>query len=229
MTVTEEHAPGRLLDVHGEGDGGVVLLWHGRGADSRSALVGLGRTIAEHGVRVVVPDWDHADADGGRATLLGSLAYARRLAEDVGTDSERLVLVGWSLGGTAALGLVAASDEPVGRVVLLAPGDGPRAVVPFTGAPLPQTFPDGTRRPPVDLVSPAHDGISTPALVRRLQTRLAASGWSTTWTDLDADHWSIAMTRLDLEADRGVPADDETARHVGRRVAAIVVGTGQDR
>lgn len=56
MTITEEHAPGRLIDVHGEGDDGVVLLWHGKGADSRPELVGLGSTIAEHGVRVVVPD-----------------------------------------------------------------------------------------------------------------------------------------------------------------------------
>lgn len=149
------------------------------------------------------------------------MAYARRLAERIGTDPEQVVLVGWSLGGTAALGLVAALGERVGRLVLLAPADGPGAPVPFTGEPLPETFADGSRRPPVDVVSPVHDDVVTPDQVRRLAARLEASGWSTTWTDLEADHWSVAMTRFDAAADRGVP-DWDVALPAGRRVAEIV-------
>ncbi|QIX27178.1 malto-oligosyltrehalose trehalohydrolase [Nocardioides sp. JQ2195] len=222
MTVTEESAPGRLVDVHGDGDRGVVLLWHGRGADSRPELAQLGATIAQHGVRVVVPDWDCDDPDGGRTALLASLSHARRVAEQIGADPQEIVLVGWSLGGTAALGLVTWLDEPVARVVLLAPGDGPNAIVPFTGEPLPEVFPHGAGRPLVQFVSAVDDDIVSPALVRGLASRLTAAGWATSWTDLEADHWSIAMTRFDEVADRGVPTDDPAALATGRRVAEII-------
>lgn len=221
MPITEEYTPGRLIDVHGDGDRGVVLLWHGKGASSRPELVGLGETIAAHGFRVAVPDWDW-DADDASTALLASLAYARRLADQDVTDPHDVVLVGWSLGGTAALGLVAALDEPVARLVLLAPADAPGALVPFTGEPLPDPFPDGSERPRVDLVVPVDDDVVPPTMVRGLADRLAASGWSTTCTDLDADHWSVAMTRFDVEADRGVAADDPAALAAGHRVAAIV-------
>lgn len=223
MPITEEYTPGRLIDVHGDGGRGVVLLWHGKGASSRPELVGLGETIAAHGFRVAVPDWDW-DADDSSIALLASLSYARHVAEQVGTDAREIVLVGWSLGGTAALGLVAALDEPVARLVLLAPADAPGALVPFTGEPLPAPFPDGSNRPTVDLVIPTDDDVVPPDMVRGLADRLAESGWSTTSTDLEADHWSVAMTRFDVEADRGVAADDAAARDAGQQVAAIIAG-----
>jgi dienelactone hydrolase len=224
--ITEEYAPGRRLDLHGD-DGPVVLLWHGRGADSRAAVAGLAAAIAEHGRRVVVPDWDSATEDGGRSALRASLTYARGLAARTDADPDELVVVGWSLGGTAAVGLVTGAESaatPVSRIVLLSPGDGPRALDPFSGRPLPATFPDGTGRTPIDVVSAIHDDIATPELVRGLADRLGAAGWPTTWTAVDADHGTIAMTRLDEVADRFVPVDDEAARAAGARVAAIVAG-----
>lgn len=221
--VTEEYAPGRLVDVHDGGDRGVVLLWHGKGAESRPELAGLGAEIARHGWHVAVPDWDWSAADAGTA-LLESLAYARRVAVRIGTQPRDVVLVGWSLGGAAALGLVAALDEPVARVVLLAPADGPGALVPFTGQPLPDTFPDGAGRPALHFVSPVDDDVVRPAVVRGLAERVTAAGWSTAWTDLAADHWSVAMTVFDVEADRAVPTEDPAVLTVGRQVAAIVAG-----
>lgn len=223
--ITETYEPDRLVDVHGEGDRGVVLLWHGRGANSRTVLTDLARTIAGHGLRVVVPDWDSTSSDGGRSDLLASLEHARGLMTDLGLDPDRLVVTGWSLGGTAAVGLVMSGPTRalgVAATVLLSPGDGPRALNPFSGAPLPARFPSAPHAGPVHVVSATHDDIATPDLVRGLEARLAAAGWPTNLVEIEADHGSIAMTTYDAEQDRFVQAHDEATAEAGRRVAEIV-------
>jgi dienelactone hydrolase len=223
--LTAEYAPGRLLDVHGEGDAGVVLLWHGRGAHSRSDVAGLAGAVASHGRQVAVPDWDCDERDGGRSALEASLRYAYRRAERIGLDPREVVLVGWSLGGTAAVGLVTGdSNPPVRRAVLLSPGDGPRAVDPFSGHPLPAAFPDGTGRARIDLVSGSRDTIATPELVHGLEARLRAVGWQTTFTEVDADHGSMVLGEQDESSGDFVPGSDSHSLEVGRRIAAIVVG-----
>lgn len=192
---TVDYLPGRQLDVHGEGDRGVALLWHGRGPDNRGALADLGGQIADAGLRVVVPDWDsHAD-DAGRSELLASLRHARGLASGLGLDPSRLVVGGWSLGGTAALDLVLHASEldlPPVRTVLFAPGDGPDAVGAFSGEALPAQFPAGADFLPVDVVLGVDDDVTEPAMVTGLVDRLRASGWATTLTEVEADHWTIA-------------------------------------
>lgn len=223
--ITEEYAPGRLVDVHGDGSAGVVLLWHGRGADSRTVLADLAHEIAEHGLRVVTPDWNSAAPDGGRSELLASLDHARDVAAGLGLDPDLLVVAGWSLGGTAAVGLgMHAPTIGVGiaATVLLSPGDGPRALDPFAGRPLPDPFPKAAHTGQVHVISGNRDGIATPELVRGLEARLRAAGWPTTWTELDADHGSIAMTSYDAGLDRFVPAADEATVVAGRQVAAII-------
>lgn len=223
--ITEEHAPGRLADVHGDDGAGVVLLWHGRGADSRTVVADLAGEIAGHGWCVVVPDWDSSAPDGGRSDLLSSLEHARGVATARAIDPDRLVVAGWSLGGTAAVGLVMQAPAlgiRVAATVLLSPGDGPRALDPFTGEPLPAPFPAAPHAGPVHVVSATRDDIATPDLVRGLEARLRAAGWPTTWTEVEADHGSIAMTRYDVDLDRFVPADDEATLAAGRRVAEIV-------
>jgi len=226
--ITHEYAPGRLVDVHGEGAKGVVLLWHGRGADSRAVVADLAHEIAGHGLRVVVPDWRSDGPDGGRADLLGSLAHARETARTLGLDPDGLTVVGWSLGGTAAVGLVmqaATLRIGVGATVLLSPGDGPRALDPFTGSPLPAPIPRVADAGPVHVVCAARDEIATPDLVRGLADRLEAAGWPVTWTEVDADHGSVAMTRYDAELDQFVQADDEGTLTAGRQVAELVAAT----
>lgn len=223
--ITEEYAPGRLVDVHGAGHAGVVLLWHGRGADSRTVVADLAREVAGHDLRVVTPDWNSAAPDGGRSELLASLGHARGIATDLGIDPDRLVVAGWSLGGTAAVGLVMHAPTigvGIAATVLLSPGDGPRALDPFAGRALPDPFPEAPHAGPVHVVSASRDDIATPGLVRGLEARLRAAGWPTTWTDVDADHGSIAMTTYDAELDRFVPAADEAALAAGRQAAAII-------
>ncbi len=224
--ITEEYAPGRLADVHGDGTDRVVLLWHGRGADSRTVVADLAHEIARRGVRVVVPDWRSDAPDGGRSDLLASLEHARGVAAELGLDPDGLTVVGWSLGGTAAVGLVMqapALGVAIAATVLLSPGDGPRALDPFTGEPLPAPIPEAPHAGPVHVVCATRDEIATPQLVRGLADRLEAAGWPVTWTEIDADHGSIAMTRYDAELDRFVPADDESTTAAGRRVAELVV------
>lgn len=67
---TAEYAPGRLVDVHGGGQDGVVLLWHGRGPDERAALAPLATMIASSGVRVLAADWHSTAPDHGRSDVL---------------------------------------------------------------------------------------------------------------------------------------------------------------
>jgi predicted esterase len=71
--ITEEYAPGRHVDVHGEGQDGVVLMWHGRGPDERAAMAPLAQAVALAGVRVLAADWDSTAVDHGRSDILGSL------------------------------------------------------------------------------------------------------------------------------------------------------------
>lgn len=192
MVSTEEYAPGRSIDIHGDGTKGLVLMWHGRGPNERGALSTLAKAVAAHGIRVLVADWNSQADDGGRADLLTSMRYAREHAVAIGLDPARLVVVGWSLGGTAAVSLAVHAKRlglPPLRVVLIAPGDGPRAVDPVSGARLPETFPPGDDV--IDILHGTADDISYAELVLGLDARLRASGWRTRVTELDADHMTI--------------------------------------
>ena len=104
---------------------GHVLLWHGRGPNERGVLATLGRARRRAGPTVVVPDWSSEADDGGRADLLRSLRFTRETVEAAGGDPGSLVLVGWSLGGTAAAGLTIHARRlgvGVARTVCLAGG-----------------------------------------------------------------------------------------------------------
>jgi pimeloyl-ACP methyl ester carboxylesterase len=194
MMVTEEYAPGREVDVHGEGHEGIVLLWHGKEPNSRRLLSGLAASVAATGARVLNADWDSAADDRGRADLLGSVRHARETADALGLDPADLVVVGWSLGGVAATSLAVHAKRlgiAVGHTVLIAPADGPRAVDPISGAPLPHPMPPGAGQGPVDVLHGSADDITKPAMVRGLEERLRSAGWATTLTELETDHWDI--------------------------------------
>ncbi|MCW2768765.1 MAG: esterase [Aeromicrobium sp.] len=221
---TEEYAPGRHLDVRGEG-GPVVLLWHGRGADAREVLATLSDHIAGHGVTVVTPDWDAGRPDGGRADLLTSVRRAREIAADRGQDPDTIVVAGWSLGGVAAVSLALHARRlgvGVGGLVLIAPADGPRALDPISGQPLPTPMPSGSGRCRVDVVYGEDDTITPPDMVCGLELRLRAAGWSTSLHALDGDHGEVVGATYDERRDAFVPSHSARARQDATTVAAIV-------
>jgi pimeloyl-ACP methyl ester carboxylesterase len=225
MTRTEEHAPGRLLDVRGD-TGPVVLLWHGRGADARGVLAGLSELVAGRGLTVVTPDWDAGAPDGGRADLLASVHRARELAAERGQDPDTVTVAGWSLGGVAATGLALGTEHlgiGLGALVLIAPADGPGAIDALSGQPLPTRLPDGAGRCRIDIVYGERDTVTPPDMVCGLELRLRAAGWSTSLHALDADHGEVVGAMYDQRRDAFVPSRTPRAVEGAATTAAIIV------
>lgn len=221
-----DYAPGRSADVFGRPDRGIVLLWHGRGVDHRQSMHPVAEQVAAEGVLAITADWNSEAPDGGRADLLAAWQFARARAEQHGRDADSIVVAGWSLGGTAALGLASQVESPDGRlggIVLIAPGDGPRVTDPLTGRHLPPRFPSGTGRCAVDLVYGLDDPLSTPDLVSGLELRLRASGWTTRLHAVDADHAEIVGTRYAERLERYLPSASTRALTAARTVAEVIV------
>lgn len=222
--VTQEHAPGRLLDIRGDA-GPVVVLWHGRGADARGVLATLSELVAAHGVTVVTPDWDADHPDGGRSDLLSSLRVAREIATGRGQDPDSIVVAGWSLGGVAAVSLALRAERlgvGVGGLVLIAPADGPRATDPLSGEPLPTSLPSGVGRCHIDIVYGDADTITPPDMVCGLELRLRAAGWSTSLHALPGDHGDVVGATYDERRDAFVPSRTARAIDDATTVAAII-------
>ena len=203
---TEEYAPGRLLDVHGDGDARIVLMWHGRGPNERDVLAPLAGTVAAQGYRVLVPDWSSEAPDGGRSDLLASFDWARRAVEDA-HGSGQLDLVGWSLGGTAAVGLATRSATPIHRVVTLAANFD--AVDPISGSQLPDPLPPSNGQTHFVVIHGKRDEIVDPAIGRSGARRLQDAGWSLSSVSTGVDHAGIVMTEYDQARGRCVPSQDE--------------------
>lgn len=231
-----------------------VLLWHGIGPDERDVLEPLARTAAARGLLVLVPDWRSDAADGGRAHLLESLAFARREADGLGGDGESFVLAGWSAGAGAALG-VALRPEIV-------EGWRPRAVVGLAGrydlparttgtAPLTDLAEGRNPGVPVHLVHGSRDAVLDAHCSRDLAEVLRAAGraahadptggadqveqpgradqGTVTLQEPETDHAGVIMTAYDPAADRCVPTTAEHAVRAGRVVAEVLAeaaGTG---
>ncbi|MCW2829386.1 MAG: esterase [Aeromicrobium sp.] len=228
---TLEPTPGRYLDVHGD-EGPVVVLWHGRGSDSRSVLAMLSGRVAEHGVTVVTPDWSADATDGGRADLLTSLRVAREIAGDRGLQPDSVVVAGWSLGGVAAVSLALHAKRlgvGVDGLVLIAPADGPRATDPLSGSPLPDSLPSGAGRCRIDVIYGEDDTITAPDLVSGLELRLRAAGWTTALHAVPADHGEIVGARYDERRDAYVPSSSPRARAAASVVASIIARAARSR
>jgi dienelactone hydrolase len=200
---TNEYAPGRLVDVFGEPADPAVLLWHGTQTDARTTLRPFATLIADHGYRVIVPDWNsHAD-DNGRDDLLRSLRYAT----DAIASGQDFVLIGWSLGGTAAAAVAlhpAHFDSPVSRVICLAGAFG--AVSPLTGDHLPTDDLQADNRIPLILLHGAADDVVPPTASEEFAAALGT--WPVQLALLDADHGSIAGAVYESSADRYRAAED---------------------
>ncbi|TXL56565.1 alpha/beta hydrolase family protein [Aeromicrobium terrae] len=228
---TLEYAPGRAVDVHPGGTRGHVLVWHGRGPNQRPALVTLGALVAEHGLTVVVPDWSSEERDGGRSELLASLRFTRDLMERDGADPDALTLVGWSLGGAAAVGVTFATDRlgvGVAHVVGLGNG-GYRGDEPISGGPIPAEVPRDVDRPPFTLLHGVADDIAPVAGARAFAQQLEQQDWPVELVELPTDHWGIVGTTYDAATDVCSPADDDATRRVVQDVADRIAAAALSR
>ena len=215
---TLEYAPGRAADVHQGSGAGHVLLWHGRGPNERGILSTLSELVAERGPTVVVPDWSSEAEDGGRADLLRSLRYTRDAIEAEGQAPDSLVLVGWSLGATAAAGLTIHARRlgvRVARTVCLAGGF--VAPDPISGDVLGGHVPTPPDPPPITLIHGIADDIAPAAMSRAFAQILEQSRWPVELVELPTEHFGIIGTVHDDALDLCLPATDE-------KTLAVVAG-----
>ncbi len=219
---TVEYAPGRLVDSLGDLSGRIVLMWHGQQSNARAAMRPLAALVAEHGLGVLLPDWDSHSDDGGRGDLLGSVRY---LTEQV-KPSDGVVLVGWSLGGLAAAGLtVHAGEHGIELVHTVCLAGAFVAADPISGAPLEKALAGNRRRTPFTLLHGVADDVLPVEVSRSFAATLQRNDWPVAIVELAADHGSIAGAAYDSAADRYAAATDfETlaiASDVARRIAGV--------
>ncbi len=217
---TLEYAPGRPADLHTGTGASHVLLWHGRGPNERGVLATLAGLVAERGPSVVVPDWSSEAEDGGRADLLRSLRFTREMVEAGGHDPDSLVLVGWSLGGTAAAGLTINARRlgvGVARTVCLAGGF--VAPDPISGQVLTGDFLTSSNGSPFTLIHGIADDVAPVAMSRAFAQLLEQSQWPVELVELPTDHFGIVGTVHDAAHDTCQPATDEKSLAIVAEVA----------
>lgn len=158
----------------------------------------------------LVPDWQSDDLTVGKKNLLASLLFCQRKSKEVGGDSDRIALCGWSLGAKAA------AD------VLLHPqitgGWRPRAFVgmaggydnsPITSTPLDEDITTDTSVPCL-LVHGLRDQVVPVERSREFFQSLRRWGWQVSLREVDTDHAGVIGARYDLERRRCVPSRDAT-------------------
>ena len=107
--------------------------------------------------------------------------------------------------------------------MLIAPGDGPRAIDAISGAALPATMPPGEGRCRIDLVYGDRDTSATPDLVAGLELRLRVAGWRTALHEIDTDHAGVVGTRFDERAEQYLPSTARHALQAADEVAELIV------
>lgn len=221
MSKTAEYASGRLLDVYGTDSPGKVLLWHGRGPNERGILAPLATAVADRGIRLFVPDWDSTAPDGGRADLLWSIRYAREHGGD-----DPLVIVGWSLGGTAAARLALnARRLGLGFVPVVCLAGAFEAADPLSGNPFESITLSPKGAGHVRLVHGLEDNIVGPEGARVLAARLEVAGWHTSLLELPVDHAGIVGTEFDAAREHCTPSTAPAVLEAVEAVSAIIADT----
>ena len=224
---TVEYAPGRHIDIYGQRSPNTLLLWHGRGPDERHVLGPLATLVAGRGVRVLVPDWDSTGPDGGRSDLLRSVKFAREY--DDGTDS-RLVVAGWSLGGTAAASL-ALNARRLGLefVPAVCLAGAFRATDPLSGGPFGSILPSPRRPGSIRLIHGTKDDIAAVEGAREFAAVLHDAGWAAELLELSTDHAGIVGTQFDDDRTRCLPSVLPEIREAVETVADVLVEAAFER
>ncbi|MFW3169520.1 hypothetical protein [Geodermatophilus sp. CPCC 206100] len=178
-------------------------------------LASLAAACAHRAVRTVVPDWDVGAPDRGADALRSSLRVARGIADRAGAP---LVVVGWSLGGTAALSVALASLGGGAVVVGLAADTDERS--PLTGrSPAAELGRQGQRVPRLSLLHGTADTVVRPDRAEEFRDRCAAAGVACELTLVDTDHAGVIGTAYDPTRRLCVPSTGPAAR---RGLAAAV-------
>jgi predicted esterase len=223
---TLEYAPGRWADMHRGSGSGHVLMWHGRGPNERGVLATLAGLVAARGPTVVVPDWSSEAEDGGRADLLRSMRFTREAIEAHGGDPGSLVLVGWSLGGTAAAGLtINARRLGVGVAGTVTLAGGFAAPDPISGQLLTGSLPTTDHPSPFTLIHGIADDVAPVSMSRAFAQALELAQWPVELVELPTDHAGIVGTTFDDAHEHCLPATDEktiaVATEVADRIGAV--------
>jgi dienelactone hydrolase len=200
-----------------------VLLWHGQQPDARASVRSLAELIAGHGRGVVVPDWNSAADDGGRADLLNSVHFTRERAE----DPEAVVLVGWSMGGLAAAALTIRASElgiAVAHTVCLA-GAFMIADPIFRQLPAAQLH-LAANPTPFTLLHGVSDGVIPVSVAHEFASALRQHDWPARVAELPADHGSIAGAVYDPVARAYHAATDDQSLAVAADVATFIADAG---
>jgi predicted esterase len=241
-----DYGLGKLADTYlptRDGPAPLVLLWHGIGVDERDVLEPLATEAARLGVAVVVPDWESEVPDGGRAHLLASLDFARKLARDrpaelmTGRDGE-FVLVGWSRGGRMAASLALNPQTAGGwrpsavvclaggfhrETVMSAAGNGPIADLAAAAAAAAAAEAATAARPvPFHLVHGTRDTRVAIQQSRDFAAAAAGRGWPIRLTEPDTDHAGVVMTEYDPARRRCRPTVEPHAVTAGRLSARTI-------
>ncbi len=179
------HAPGIPIEVHGHPNLETLLLWHPaaseQGTEDAARLSALAKRIASRGRRVVVPRW----SDG--RDLLRSVRFARETAVH---PPDQLTIVGYGVGGIAALGLTLHQRRlGIGVTRATCVDAVPGTTDPISGQPLPDPPPAATALTEVDLVVP--DDTEGAAWTRATATSWADQGWVTTVVEPDQFTWRL--------------------------------------
>ncbi|MEU5344734.1 MULTISPECIES: alpha/beta hydrolase [unclassified Streptomyces] len=222
MDTVRYSSDGQLLDIHRAAapDAPTVLLWHGRGPAERDVLGALAAEVARLGATVIVPDW-HPDApDGGRPQLAASL----RFTWDFVRDPAEVVLVGWSLGGRAAMATALRPDPPEGWRPAAVVGIAARynQPEPLLGLPSPMAVCASAPPLPIHLVHGTADRVCDFANAHEFQAALAACGRPAPLTVLTTDHSGAVMAEYASELGRCRPAHSGSAHREGLRTARVI-------
>ncbi|MEV0225752.1 alpha/beta hydrolase [Streptomyces sp. NPDC050704] len=222
MDTVRYTSDGQLLDIHRATapDAPTVLLWHGRGPAERDVLGALAATVARLGATVIVPDW-HPDApDGGRPQLAASL----RFTWDFVPDPAKIILVGWSLGGRAAMATALQPNPPEGWRPAAVVGVAARYNQPEPLLALPSPMAVCATAPPlpIHLVHGTADRVCDFANAREFQSVLASHGRRAPLTELTTDHSGAVMAEYSADLGRCRPAHSGSSYREGLRTAHVI-------
>jgi pimeloyl-ACP methyl ester carboxylesterase len=210
VAVGDRHAD--VYEPFGQDPLGVVLLLHGSGPSEREVMAPLAARFADTRVVVVASDWDASSR-----SVADELDAALMLAAEL-MDDGRLVVAGWSAGGSATWWLACRHPELVVGVVFLASSvagiEGLEDEAEVSMAPM----------VPVLAVTGSDDMIVLAEASAGAIRRLGSLGLEMQHVVLDADHAGVIGCVYDPAAGRCVESAVPAVVAAGDACASAILG-----